>query len=241
MAYQFEVTTGYGRLRQYASQVLGGVGAREALAAQSEGWRGMLGRIVAERAQREEADDAVLMAGALARVADADFDASIGEVSGVSWLLAGKKVAGEPYQTLFGRIDAKRAKGLGVAKASAVGERVVRDGRRLGAEELAAPLSGLEKATGALSNAQTRLEAAEDALFEPRQAKKKLVRDLNQLIAVTEAAILTAYPGRSDLVSAILVPWFQRRRAGAAESHAAGPGEAPDGPDEIESVDDELA
>ncbi|MEZ4267530.1 MAG: hypothetical protein R3F39_14220 [Myxococcota bacterium] len=240
MAYQFEVTTGYGRLRRYASQVLGGVGARGALAGSGDDWRAMLGRIVAERASREAADDGVLMAGAVARVADVDFDASIGEVSGVSWLLAGKKPEGEPYLTLFGRIDAKRARGLGLAKASAVGERVVRDGRRLGVEGLAGALDGLDAATGALTAARTGVDTAEDALFEPRQAKKKLVRDLNQLIAVTEAAVLTAFPGRSDLVSAILTPWFERRRGAAASATAGEPGDAElEGPGDADDDGDE--
>jgi hypothetical protein len=242
VAYQFEVTTGYGRLRRYASQVLGGVGAREVLSGSAGDWKGMLARIVDERGAREGADDGVLMAGAVARVADVEFDASIGEVSGVAWLLAGKQVEGEPYQTLFGRIDAKRARGLGLAKAGAVGERVVRDGRRLEVAGLDASLTALETATGALTDARSAVEAAEDQLFAPRQAKKKLVRDLNQLIAVTEAAVLTAFPGRSDLVSAILMPWFERRRsagAGAGDGGAGDSGSAgPDGGDDGD--EDEL-
>ncbi len=85
------------------------------------------------------------------------------------------------------------------------------------------------------------MDTAEDARFEPRQAKKKLVRDLNQLIAVTEAAVLTAFAGRSDLVSAILTPWFERRRGASASTTAGEPGGTRlEGPDDADGGDDDL-
>ena len=40
---------------------------------------------------------------------------------------------------------------------------------------------------------------AEDALDDPRFGKRGLVRKLNELVAITEAFILTAYPGRAAL------------------------------------------
>jgi len=120
-----------------------------------------------------------------------------------------------------GLINAAQAKDLGMAKATEVGLRIVRDGRRLELPALLEPLAALEAATSALQAAAAAYGAAEDALFGPRQAKIKLVRELNALIAITEAKILLAFPGRDDLTRAILRPWYERRRGTAAAQDVA--------------------
>ena len=226
MAYAFIVTTSYGRLRQYTAQVEGGLRARaKDLAPHAPAWSAMKDRIVAERAERELADDAALQATARARVEDADFDSALGDVSSKSYELADKQADQEPYVTLFGKIPAKRAKGFGPAKATEVGARILKDGPRFGHAELDAPLAALATATSALSDAKKAIDEADDALFTPRQKKKKLVTALNTLIAVTEAAILSAFPGRDDIVGAILLPWFERKnkKGGADETGEADP------------------
>ena len=222
MATTFDDGMSYGRLRRYATQVIGGLEARHGLTAEAPTWRDMRARIVAERAEREAKDDTVTICAAKVRVDDADWDQSVGDLSGLSFLLAGKKADAEPYSVLFGKVTAAQAKQLGRVKAAEVGQRLVKDGRRLGVPELEASLAALEAATSALQAAGGASDEAEDALFEPRRAKAKCVRDLNQLIAVTEARILTAFPGRSDLVSAILRPWWQRTRA-RSKTNAAQP------------------
>jgi len=165
----------------------------------------------------------VLEASTGARVEDADNDVSLTAASGRSWELSNKDPERDPHATLF-VIEARRIKSFGPARAIEEARRIIKDGRRLSdAQELESVLNSLEGTTDRLAAAFERYQSAEDALFHPRQAKKKLVRDLNDLVAVTEAAILTAFPGRDDLVSAILLPWFERSR----RKKAAGPAREP--------------
>lgn len=237
MSYKFDANNSYGRLRQYTSQVIGGLEARPQTATLSTPFRELRKAISDARAAREEVDDAVLAASARLRVNDADWDQAILAVSARAFELARKRADADPYATLFGRIDAKRARSLGAAKAQIVGQSVVRDGRRLDqAGELQAVLDALDAATVKLSETKAAYDEADDALFAPRRSKKKLVSRLNDAIAVAEAGILTAFPGRGDLVSAILLPWFERR--GPKTRNEAGDG--PDQPD-VPDLDDEPA
>lgn len=212
MSYRFDFDVGYGRLRHYTTQAIGGLEARTKTAALAVPLKQFRDEVVAARAAREAADDAVLVATARVRVGDVDWDQSIGVVSSRAYELAKKDASADPYVTLFGRIDAKRAKDFGPAKAVVVGQTVVKDGRRLTEFDLTNELTALEAATQELLASKQRWDDADDALFEPRRAKKRLIGRLNELIAVTEAGILTAFPGRNDIVTAILQPWFERRR-----------------------------
>ncbi|MCC6622981.1 MAG: hypothetical protein IT385_17110 [Deltaproteobacteria bacterium] len=235
MSYKVNPSTSYGRMRRYVAQVIGGLESREATRARVDAWRALQQEVIAERGTREAADDVLLAAAARARVEDAEWDAALGATSSRAYELAKKDAGADPYATLFGKIDAKRARSMGLAKATAVGRAVVKDGRRLGVTELGAELETLEAATTRLEEAQRAVESAEDALFTPRLAKKKLVRKLNELIAVTEAAILTAFPGRDEIVSAILIPWFERRSGRGSAQPEPDP-LVPDLDDEDEDV-----
>lgn len=239
MSYKFKTTTSYGRLRRYAAQVIGGLEAREATRPSASAWREIQAGITQERTTREAADDVLLAASARARLEDAEWDEALLRTSSRTYELARKDASAEPYATLFGRVDAKRARAFGLAKATVVGQAVVKDGRRLDAPELGAVLDQLEVATRRLDEARALVEGAEDALFQPRMAKKKLVRQINDLIAVTEAAVLTAFPGRDDIVAAILLPWFERRSSRKATSADPEPDPlVPDLDDEDEDEDD---
>lgn len=237
MSYNFKGNVSYGRVRRYATQVIGGLEARPQTQGLAPPFRKIRDAITAARTEREAADDLVLIATARLRVEDSDWDLALGKVSARAYELAGKVAQNDPYATLFGKVDARRAKSLGSAKAVAVGQTVVRDGRRLaddGAPELSQPLEDLGSATARLLDARARFDEADDALFAPRRAKKKLLAELNQLIAITEAGILGAFPGRSDIVGAILLPWFERRRAAKSVDDAD-----PDAPDIDDESDDD--
>jgi len=219
MSYRFELNTSYQRLRRYGAQVSGGLRARKVFDPHATSWAQMKQRIKREREQREEADDAVLEASTVTRVEDADNDAALTAVSGRSWELSNKEASADPHATLF-KIPAKRIKSFGAARAVEESSRIVRDGRRFAELDFEKTLDGLETTSARLATAFQAFEAADDALFDPRRAKKALIRDINALIAVTEAAILTAFPGRDDIVSAILQPWFERK----AKRKTAGAG-----------------
>ncbi len=169
MAYEFIVTTSYGRLRQYTAQLEGGHRARaNGLAAQVPAWSVMKDRIVAERTEREFADDNVLHATARARVEDAD--TTLGDVSSKSYEFADKRADQEPYVTLFGTIPAKRARGFGPAKATEVGARILKDAPRFGHAELDAPLAALATATAALTTAKTAPSSCRGSSARTRRA-----------------------------------------------------------------------
>lgn len=238
MSYKFGPAVSYGRLRHYCSQVVGGLEARPQTAALAGPFRMIRSEVESEREARERADDEVLGSSARLRVNDADWDQALQMLSARSFELAKKKADADPYAALFGRVDAKRARSFGAAKSQVVGVSVVKDGRRLEqAEAMATELDALEAATAALSASKAAYDEADDKLFVHRQAKKKLVGRLNEAIAVAEAGILTAFPGRGDLVSAILTPWFERRTATSrVEGDDSGPGDVPDLDDETDDA-----
>lgn len=238
MSYKFKTSTSFGRGRRYLSQCIGGVEARPQTAHLAPPLKALRDEFVAQRAAREAVDDVVLVATARLRVEDVEWDKALGQVSSRSYLLSGKDADTDPYATLFGKVDAKRARGFGAAKAVIVGESVVRDGRRLDAD-LGTELSQLETATTRLNEAKRLYDEADDALFVPRQSKKKLIGKLNDLIAVTEAGILTAFPGRDDIVSAILTPWFARR-SGKSSADSSDEPVTPDLDDEGDDGDDDT-
>lgn len=217
MSYTFQESVGLARVRRYVGQVIGGLEARAATAPLAAPFVALRERIDATRAAREAGDDKVLAATARLRVDDADWDEALGRVSSRAYELADKKADKDPYATLFGKVTAKRARAFGAVKAQVVGESVVRDGRRLeSAEAMADVLDALAAATTRLEASKAAWDEADDALFEPRRAKKKLIANLNEQIAIAEAGILMAFPGRGDLVNAVLTPWFERRRARGA-------------------------
>lgn len=238
MSYKFGPGVSYGRLRHYCSQVVGGLEARPQTAALAGPFRVIRGEVESERAARERADDEVLGHSARLRVDDVDWDQALQALSARSFELAKKKADADPYAALFGRVDAKRARSFGAAKAQVVGVSVVKDGRRLEeADGMATELDVLESATAVLTASKAAYDEADDKLFVHRQAKKKLVGRLNDAIAVAEAGILTAFPGRGDLVSAILTPWFERRTPkGRSEDDGADPGDVPDVDDDTDAT-----
>src|SRR5690606_17309899 len=88
MAYTLLESAAHGSMRDYGVQVVGGLEARPALAAEAAPWHGMIDRIVAERAASERARDAVTMASTLVRVEDVDFDLGVGDLSSTSYHLS---------------------------------------------------------------------------------------------------------------------------------------------------------
>jgi|GEM_PF-1613526 len=233
MSYKFMNSVGFGRVRRYLSQVIGGLSARAELSGLSGAFEELRRDLEALRALREAADDSVLVATARLRVDDAEWDSAIQRVSSRAYELANKKAANEPYVTLFGRVDARRARSLGAAKATIVGATVVKDGRRLDAgPDLSEVIDALEAATAALLGAKSAWDVADDALFQPRMDKKKFVGKLNVQIAIAEAGILTAFPGRGDLAAAVLTPWFERRRP-------KGVAVGDDGGDDVADLDED--
>jgi len=210
MAYSFEVTTSLGRVRSYCVQVVAGLEATGGLDDKIGEWSALKQNVAERRTSSEAATDLLTHTQTVNRVKDTSWDTSYTEGSGIAYLLAGKKKKNEPYATVM-RVPASRATKFGHAKATVVGDRVLKEVTRIKKPTLTAWADAFAPANDALKASGKAMEAAEDALDDPRFEKRALVRQLNTLIATTEAAILTVYPGRGSLADAILVPSWARR------------------------------
>lgn len=211
MTYKFDVTTSHQRLRAHAVQVKAGLTAVAELASKGPDWDAQRVRVIEHRAAWEEGQDALTVAQTTNRVRDANWDASYTKGSGIAYLLANKKKDADPYATVF-RITAARATGFGHAKATEIGDKAITAAARFPEPTLNAWAQSFAAANDALKASGKAMEAADDALDDPRFSRKALVRAHNELIAVTEAFILNAFPGRGDLADAILIPSWARSR-----------------------------
>ena len=222
MTYKFEVSTSHQRLRQHGVQVRAGLSAVPELGSIVDRWVAQVARITEHRAAWEAALDELAIAQTINRVTDTNWDASYTEGSGLAYLLAKKKKDEEPYRTVF-RVPARRATGLGHVKAVEVGDRAIAEARRFQMPSLTGWAETFTTANETLKVSGKAMESAEDALDDPRFSKMQLVRAHNELIAATEAFILTTFPGRGDLADAILIPARERRRAKGDDEGPVGP------------------
>jgi len=178
-------------------------------------------QIIAHRTAWEDGQDALTVAQTINRVRDTNWGASYTKGSGIAYLLANKKKDADPYATVF-RITAARATGFGHAKATEIGDKAITAAGRFQEPTLNAWAQSFAIANDVLKASGKAMEAAEDALDDPRFSRKALVRTHNDLIAVTEAFILNAFPGRGDVADAILIPsWARSRPKRAPNDHEA--------------------
>lgn len=234
MTYKFELTTSHQRLRAHSVQVKAGLTAVPELAAKAAEWDAQRQRITEHRSAWEGGQDALTVAQTINRVRDTNWDAAYTEGSGIAFLLAKKKKDADPYATVF-RVPARRATGFGHLKATEIGDKAISAVGRFQLPALQGWVQSFSTTNDALKESGKAMEAAEDALDDPRFSRKSLVRAHNDLIAVTEAFILTTFPGRGDLADAILIPSWERRRAKGASANA----DEDTGPDVDVPVDDE--
>lgn len=219
MTYKFDATTSHQRLRAHSVQVKAGLTAVPELSAKAADWDAQRQRVVEHRTAWEGGQDALTVAQTINRVRDTNWDASYTQGSGIAYLLAKKKKDADPYATVF-RIPARRATGFGHVKATEVGDKAIVAAARFQEPTLQGWAQSFATANDALKTSGKAMEAADDALDDPRFSRKSLVRAHNDLIAVTEAFILTTFPGRGDLADAILIPSWERNRSKKASGDA---------------------
>ena len=218
MTYKFDVTTSHQRLRAHAVQVKAGLTTVPEFAAKIADWDAQRVRVVEHRTAWEDGQDALAIAQTINRVRDTNWDASYTEGSGIAYLLAKKKKDADPYATVF-RMPARRATSLGHLKATEVGDKAISAANRFQDPGLSTWAQSFTAVNDALKASGQAMEAADDALDDPRFSRKALVRAHNDLIAVTEAFILGAFPGRGDLADAILIPtWARSRKKNASDT-----------------------
>ena len=222
MAYKLRKTVGLEAMREYAVGVIAGLKAVKGLEPLAAQWQTAKANIVKARDARDEARDAERETTACVRVADAQWDHSVGQLSGLAYLISGKSEKGEPYAQLFGTVKAAQLRNLGASKTTAAGTLLVEKLAAIGHAQLNAPAKELDKLTKALAAAEEADAAAEIAALTHEIERVKLVRKLETLIAETEAKILAKFPGQDDLVRAILttVEERQAKKGGANDAEA---------------------
>lgn len=166
--------------------------------------RAFLGEVDRERAERDAARDHEIETSAVVRLLDAAWDSTLTQLSGYSFMLANKSEKAPPYVDVFGKVKARDLVSLGPAKATEAGRRIVERTRATGRQELVALANALDVQTTALREAEETDQVAEtEALvFDVKRATR--LRATERLIAEIEVELLTRFPGRRDLVRAVL-------------------------------------
>jgi hypothetical protein len=204
MAYTIPKTSSLDFLMVYVS---GAAAAAEALGLTA--LAGALDALYRALRQARDArdDDRRLFArtSAHVRVADAAWDRIVGDLSSNAFLLAGKKADQEPYAVLFGGVAAKDAQQMGPDKAGPWGDKLLEKVKALGNAVLDALAALLLPAQQTLLAKDKERDAAEVKLAGHSVERVKWVQKVQHAVDAAEVEILTAHPGRKDLVRAVLL------------------------------------
>lgn len=218
MSYQLNPTSSIEAMTDYA------VAARAGLAVPGEGLEDLavpftdfIGRARVARDARDDARHAWIGLVAVYRARDFRWDGKIVALSAEAYHAAGKNADADPYAPLFGTLKAGDARHLGAARATAFGALVVKKANAIGHPALATSTAALADANDALALAHTQKVEAYDALRLHALTRTRLLGELHALIATTEAAILTRFPGDRDRVRATLAPLRRDEREDEAE------------------------
>jgi len=211
MAYVLSRTMSLESMRSYVVQVIAGLNAVSELAPLAAPWRGEKDALGKQREARDADLDLEVETSARVRVCDAEWDLAVGQLSKTALYLAGGNAKKEPYAQLFGGMKAQKMRSLGPAKASVVAAALVAKCSAMTSPEMLAAAQEIAQKTEALAAAENADAAAEAKVLTHGVERAKTLRRWEGLIAETEVAILTRYPGRDDLVRAILDPTPERR------------------------------
>jgi len=226
MSYSLPEAITFEGMIDYATGVAAGLKAVPEIAPLAADWAAARQARRAERDARDDARALAVEATAVVRVRDAAWDDAVKKLSGEAFLAAGKDAGRSPYAPLFGTIKATDATRLGPAKASSFGATLLAKANELATPSLAGAVQALTKENAALGEAGAARAAARDGASVHEVKRQKAREALELLIATTEVGILTAFPGRRDLVRAILAP---TRRASVAREDGGDEGDGADG------------
>jgi hypothetical protein len=214
MAHSFEDSTSLETLIDHAVMVEAGLSVEdEGLEDLSVPWGALIVHLKGARDTRDEKRHAWLRAVARVRARDNRWDRGIVRVSGKAYFAANKDANAEPYAPLFGSIKARDALGLGPAKAVVFGVALADKLEKLNHPALVGEADAVRAANEGLQAAATiRTKAHEDVMWQSVE-RTRLVGQVNLLLAQTEAAILTRFPGDDERVKALLYPARKKEKA----------------------------
>jgi len=223
MSYRIPDSASLETLLDYVTDVIAGLEAVAELAVLAAPWRTLRADLRQDRDARDDARWTLRAAQRKTAVLDVQWDRALVDLSGRAFLAAGKKAGLEPYASLFGGISADEATRLGPHKAAALGTLVAEKAKAFANPELTAAVTALEAATPALEAAAAVRDdvALKAQLHEITRLQRHLA--VEKQIALSEVAVLTVFPGRSDLVRATLAPERTERAAKATVAQGPAP------------------
>jgi len=207
VAYNLPDSWSLEAILDYLWAVQAGLEADPQLAPHAAAWLALEERLTAERATRDAARKALVKAAAVQRRRDLGWDQVMKALGTQSFADAQRNAKKPPYSVLFGAIRPSDATKLGAVKASELGVGLVlklRELKRPVYDGLATELEAAGQALEAADKAR-KARAAEARTHDLR--RRALLDEVEAQVDKTQIAILTTYPGQSDLVRAILSPW----------------------------------
>ncbi len=154
--------------------------------------------------RRDDARDKAVETSARVALYDTEWDEAVRQLSSGAYEVAGKDAGAPPYAELFGSVKAVELTRLGPARATTAGANLVKLARATGNAKLVPLAAALETKTQALETAWKADVTAEGEALVQEVERTRLLRQLQQLVAETEADVLKLFPGRKDLVRALL-------------------------------------
>ncbi|MGI5864697.1 MAG: hypothetical protein ACOX6T_21975 [Myxococcales bacterium] len=226
MAYTINRNTSLPALRWYTVRVIAGLDAC-GFSDLVGSWRTQRDAIATTLAAHTTDEEQEEITSARVRVCDAAWDESVASLSKKALFLAGGDDEAAPYSTLFGTTKAKALQALGPAKATVAGDALLSKMTALGLPQLAEEVQNFGAKNASLRSAEAADAEAELKLASHSIDRARLIRQVETLMAETEAKILMAQPGRIDLVRTILNPNKTRRASPKTESNPTN--ETPEG------------
>jgi len=225
MSYDLRDSASLEWLRDYVRGVIAGTEARDALKPLAVPWRAMDGRLKAARDERDEARFAHI--GAIRRYAvlRVDFLAEVTTLSGTAYLAAGKDADAPPYSALFSTTKAADFDELGFNNLRDKSDDLFTKLDKINHPKLSDETATLRALYGPLVEAGEARKAARRALIPFESTRAALVIEVEELGDRTEAAILSQFPGKKELVRAVLAPAADTGRADKKENEAPKQGE----------------
>lgn len=206
MAYDASPLDSLETLMDRAVSIDAGLSAMPELETLAPPWSKRLEAILDSRDARDAARRVVLKASAKVKVFDTRWDFTVKKISSVAYQSAGKKKDVEPYASTFGAVTAADAIDLGPHKATAFGTKLLSKMTALNHMDLNPLIAVLTADQENLANAAKVRDDAQVQAATHDVLRRKHVEEFNKLLAETEVGILTRFPGRRDLVRAILAP-----------------------------------
>jgi|GEM_PF-2424162 len=206
MAYDIRDSASIEYLREYVQGVSAGLDARDATKSLVPTWLALDGKLKAARDVRDDARFERVRTIRRYGVVKTDFLNALTTLSGTAFLASGKDASAVPYSLLFGRRRAEDVRELGFNNLRDFADTFFVSAQDVRTPQLAPIIAATQAAFALVFTAGGARQAARVALVSHENRRAELVIEVEDLADDTEAKVLTAFPGRRELVRTLLSP-----------------------------------